>query len=286
MESMDSEFGSFGGAAAAMEKAVFYGWLSKKSGSKKSGTRRRSIGGLLKKWDKRWFVISTNEDDTYSVRYYKTDTADEPQGEFSLTGAKLQMFDGQYQLTFPPSEDMKGLHELQIGPDKNDNLTNICRFCEACTDFGVVMGELNLDTEPCPPGWEPTEITLKHEGTGSIGILLAGTNKTATVQEVIPGGAAAAQEDIVTGLRLRSINGKSIEGWSFQMVTQRIKDAPRPIAIVFTTPPPELSVADLAVGYDKDFEYGSDDSDAEEVKKTGFDKDYESGSSDNEEDLE
>ena len=44
-------------------------------GSKKSGTRRRSIGGLLKKWDKRWFVISTNEDDTYSVRYYKTDTA-------------------------------------------------------------------------------------------------------------------------------------------------------------------------------------------------------------------
>ena len=55
---------------------------------------------------------------------------------------------------------------------------------------------------------------------------------------------------------------------------------------MFTTPPPELSVADLAVGYDKDFEYGSDDSDAEEVKKTGFDKDYESGSSDNEEDLE
>ena len=35
-----------------------------------------------------------------------------------------------------------------------------------------------------PPGWEPTEITLKHEGTGSIGILLAGTNKTATVRNL------------------------------------------------------------------------------------------------------
>ena len=40
------DFGSFTGASAAMESSVFYGWLKKKSGSKKVITRLRSKSAL------------------------------------------------------------------------------------------------------------------------------------------------------------------------------------------------------------------------------------------------
>ena len=71
------------------------------------------------------------------------------------------------------------------------------KVCRALHILSLSSSEI---AAPCPLSQKSKNIVFKH-GEGSIGIVLAGDNKTATVHQILESGAAATNKAIVPGLR-------------------------------------------------------------------------------------
>ena len=56
-----------GGSESEPEQPLREGWLVKQSGGASGRTRRRSVGEIMKKWDERYFVLTTQR-----LYYFKT----------------------------------------------------------------------------------------------------------------------------------------------------------------------------------------------------------------------
>jgi hypothetical protein len=90
-------------------QVLWTGWLRKLSGAKQSGTRRRSFGGLVKKWDKRWFTLSSVSISGEKRAYieWAKDSHGSSKGSFCLAGGTVSQVPGkvgQYELRLPPTE--------------------------------------------------------------------------------------------------------------------------------------------------------------------------------------
>ena len=106
-------------ASSAAETVLWSGWLRKLSGAKQSGTRRKSLGGLMKKWDQRWFKVTTIQigaDKRAFIEWHKDSAGSSAKGSFCLSGSILTRVEDknepQYKLLLPPTEQNKEEHQL------------------------------------------------------------------------------------------------------------------------------------------------------------------------------
>ena len=88
-----------------------------------------------------------------------------------------------------------------------------------------------------PLDFEEEYVSFRQEEDVSIGIVLESDSVCAHIKRIQAEGPAADVPGLRAGMRIKMINGESVEGWPFSLVTQRIQNAGRPIEIMFATVP-------------------------------------------------
>lgn len=78
-------------SAVTASQVVWRGWLRKQSGAKQSGKSGFTVGSLMRKWNRRYFVVRRSEQHAASIEWYRSeDITVQPQHSVSLTGGALR----------------------------------------------------------------------------------------------------------------------------------------------------------------------------------------------------
>ena len=129
-------------AAAAPAPAAaptWSGWLRKQSGAGKSGTRRKSVGTLLRKWDRRFFVIRAAGAEGARIEWFRSDdtAGAAPQHSFALGGGSLSgSLSSQLVLQLPPTERENEAHRITL---QAEEAAGFAAFVAALDAAGVAV---------------------------------------------------------------------------------------------------------------------------------------------------